>query len=61
MFSPEQARRFYDRFGKKQASQSLVPLEDSSCDRFISNYILDLLPPEQILRYHPTLNTPKQR
>lgn len=128
MFSPEQARRFYDRFGKKQDSQSFyedaaldeliqsgefekahdvvefgcgtgrfalrlfdecfpddaayrgfdisgtmvdiakrrldrlksrasvtltngseaVPLENDSCDRFISNYVLDLLPPEQI-------------
>jgi ubiquinone/menaquinone biosynthesis C-methylase UbiE len=125
MFSPEQARRFYDRFGKKQDSQSFyenpaldkliqiaefenaraivefgygtgrfalrlfddclsnktayhgfdisttmvdlakqrlvqykgrasvtltsgsatVPLEDGSCDRFISNYVLDLLTP----------------
>jgi ubiquinone/menaquinone biosynthesis C-methylase UbiE len=25
-----------------------VPLESDSCDRFISNYVLDLLPPEQI-------------
>lgn len=128
MLSPEQARRFYDRFGIKQDSQSFyenpaldkliqsaefedahtvvefgcgtgrfalrlfdeclsdeavyhgfdisttmvdlaqrrlvpynnrasvtltsgsatVPLEDGSCDRFISNYVLDLLPPEQI-------------
>ncbi len=128
MFSQEQARRFYDRFGKKQDSQSFyedaaldkliqsgefenahdvvefgcgtgrfalrlfnecfpedtgyhgydisatmvdiakrrlapfknrasvtltngsaaVPLGKDSCDRFISNYVLDLLPPEQI-------------
>lgn len=128
MFSPEQARRFYDRFGKKQDSQAFyenpaldrmihfsdfaeaqkivefgcgtgrfalrlfdeclpndagyrgfdisatmvdiakrrldgfknrasvtltsgsveLPPEDGSCDRFISNYVLDLLPAEQI-------------
>lgn len=128
MFTPEQARRFYDRFGRKQDTQSFyenpaldqlvefgdfenahdivefgcgtgrfalrlfneclptdagyhgfdisatmvdltkrrlngfknrasvtltsgsaeVPAEDGSCDRFISNYVLDLLPPDQI-------------
>ena len=47
------AKRPLDRF-KSHASVTLtngsaaVPLEDDSCDRFISNYVLDLLPPEQI-------------
>ena len=47
------ARQRLDRY-KNRASVSLtngsaaIPLADNNCDRFISNYVLDLLPPEQI-------------
>ena len=47
------ARQRLDRY-KNRASVSLtngsaaIPLADDSCDRFISNYVLDLLPLEQI-------------
>jgi len=46
-------KRRFDEF-KNRASVTLtsgsakLPAEDDSCDRFISNYVLDLLPTEQI-------------